>query len=130
MPTLSRKRYRLLMFVVGIMATISYRIIIVFNFYSPLLVQIFWYIGTIGFIWYFSHRFKVEDKRDRLITEMDLATKVENNTPLNVEEKKALVYILKGLQTSLSKWNYVVIFISSALALSYGIIQDIINFLR
>lgn len=127
MPTLSRKRYRLLMFVVGIMATISYRIIIVFNFYSPLLVQIFWYVGTIGFIWYFSHRFKVEDKRDRLITDMDLATKVENNIPLSAEEKKALVYILKGLQTSLSKWNYIVIFISSALALSYGIIQDFLN---
>ncbi len=130
MPILSRKRYRRLMFIVGIIATISYRIIIVFNFYSPVLVQISWYIGTIGFIWYFSHRFKVEDKRDRLITNMELADKIENDTPLNKEEKASLVYILKGLQTSLSKWNYIVIFISSALALSYGIIQDISNLLK
>lgn len=130
MPILSRKRYRRLMFIVGIIATISYRIIIVFNFYSPFLVQIFWYIGTLGFIWYFSHRFKVEDRRDKIITEMNLAYKIENNIALSDLERKSLAKILSGLQTSLSKWNYIVIFISSALALTYGIIQDMSNLLK
>lgn len=122
--------YRRFMFVLGIFATISYRIIVVLNYYSPFLVQIAWYAGTIGFVWYFAHRFKVENKRDKLITELKLATKVENGEILSEHEKKALVYILRGLQTSLSKWNYIAIFILSTLALAYGLFQDLSNFLR
>ena len=44
------KKVRLLFFWIGVIATLSYRAVIVFNFYSNTLVKIFWYIGTIGFI--------------------------------------------------------------------------------
>ncbi|MDA3802610.1 MAG: hypothetical protein PF488_01775 [Patescibacteria group bacterium] len=130
MLALSHKFYRKWMFVLGIIATIAYRIIVVLNHYSPLAVQISWYIGTIGFVWYFAHRYKVENKRDRLITDLSLVDKIRDRTPLNQEERNSLVYILKGLQTSLSKWNYVFIFILSTLALLYGIIQDILYFIK
>ena len=63
MPKLSNKLYRNLIFVVGVLATIAYRIIVVLNHYSPVLVQIAWYVGTIGFVWYFAHRFKIENRR-------------------------------------------------------------------
>lgn len=124
MPKLSSKYYRYLMFTIGIMATIAYRIIVVLNHYSPVLVQISWYIGTIGFVWYFAHRFKVENRRDNLITNLNLVDKVRNKTDLDDKEREVLVYILSGLQTSLSKWNYIAIFILSSLALIYGFIQD------
>ncbi len=117
-------------FFLGIVATIAYRIIVVLNHYSPLAVQISWYIGTVGFVWYFAHRFKVENKRDKLITNLDLVNKIKDRTVLNQEERNSLVYILKGLQTSLSKWNYVAIFILSAVSLLYGIIQDIIILIK
>lgn len=129
MPTLNHKIYRYWMFVLGIIATIAYRIIVVLNYYDPVWVQIAWYIGTVGFVWYFMHRFKVENRRDRLITDLELVKKVSDGSKLNSEEKGALVYVLKGLQTSLSKWNYVAIFVLSALALIYGIIQDVSRFL-
>lgn len=124
MPKLNSKYYRYLMFTIGIMATIAYRIIVVLNHYSPVLVQISWYIGTIGFVWYFAHRFKVENRRDNLITNLNLVDKVRNKTDLDDKEREVLVYILSGLQTSLSKWNYIAIFILSSLALIYGFIQD------
>ncbi len=124
MPQLSKQSYRYFMFVLGIIATIAYRVIVVLNYYSPLLVQIAWYIGTIGFVWYFAHRYKVENRRDNLITNMKLTEKIEKGEALSEEETSVLVYILKGLKTSLSKWNYIAIFILSALALVYGIIQD------
>ncbi len=129
MPKLSSNLYRRWMFVLGILATVAYRAIVVLNHYSPLLVQIAWYAGTIGFVWYFSHRFKVENRRDRIITDMDLARKIEQGEILTEEERGALAYVLKGLQTSLSKWNYIAIFVLSAIALAYGIYQDFLSFL-
>ena len=127
MAKLSSKFYRYWMFVLGIIATVAYRIIVVLNHYSPVLVQIAWYAGTIGFVWYFAHRFKVENKRDMLITNMELTKKVEDGVILDRTEKEALVYILKGLQTSLSKWNYIAIFILSTMALAYGFYQDFLS---
>lgn len=130
MPKLSSNLYRRWMFILGILATVAYRIIVVLNHYSPALVQIAWYAGTIGFIWYFSHRFKVENRRDKIITDNELVRKIEQAEPLSPQDRESLAYVLRGLQTSLSKWNYIAIFILSALALAYGVYQDLLVFLR
>lgn len=124
MPKLSNKLYRNWIFIVGVLATVAYRIIVVLNHYSPVLVQIAWYIGTVGFVWYFAHRFRIENRRNKTIKEMKLVEKINTDNCLSVEEKKSLTYILESLQTSLAKWNYIIIFIFSALALVYGIYQD------
>lgn len=131
MPKLSNKLYRNWIFIVGVLATVAYRIIVVLNHYSPVLVQIAWYIGTVGFVWYFAHRFRIENRRNKTIKEMKLVEKINTDNCLSVEEKKSLTYILESLQTSLAKWNYIIIFIFSALALIYGIYQDfLINFFQ
>lgn len=127
MPHLNSKFYRYFMFCLGITATIAYRVIVVLNHYSPLAVQIAWYLGTIGFVWYFAHRFKVENRRDRIITDLELVKKIENSENLSEIERGSLVYVLKGLQTSLSKWNYIAIFVLSSLALIYGFFQDFLR---
>ena len=72
MPKLSNKLYRNWIFIVGVLATVAYRIIVVLNHYSPALVQIAWYIGTIGFVWYFAHRFKIENRRNRTQRRKDI----------------------------------------------------------
>jgi hypothetical protein len=127
MNKLHHKYYRNLLFAIGIIATIAYRIIIVLNYYSPVWVEIAWYIGTIGFVWYFKHRYNIENRRDHLIESLGLAKKIENKEELNDEERQAVVYILKGLKTSLAKWNYIAIFVFSALALLYALYQDLIT---
>ncbi len=127
MPTLSKKIYRNWMFTVGALATFAYRIIVVLNHYNPLWVQIAWYVGTIGFVWYFAHRFKIENRRNKVIKKMKLIEKINGDNCLSVEEKESLTYILKSLQTSLAKWNYIIIFAFSALALIYGIYQDFLS---
>jgi hypothetical protein len=55
---------------------------------------------------------------------MELAKKIENKEELNDEERQATVYILKGLKTSLAKWNYIAIFLFSAIALVYALYLD------
>lgn len=124
---LSHQFYRELVFWVGIIATFAYRIIVILNQYSKTWVDIAWYIGTIGFVWYFAHRFRVENKRDKLVEEKNLAGKIESNAVLSADDRDALVYILKGLKTSKAKWNYIFIFVFSALALLYDIGSYLLN---
>lgn len=126
-PHTSNKYYRLLIFWIGIIATVAYRIIVVLNYYNPLWVQIAWYIGTIGFVWYFAHRFRVENKRAKLIKAKNLTAKIYSHKPLSDSDRNALIYVLKSLQSSKAKWNYIAIFFFSAIALIYGFYIDFIR---
>lgn len=116
---------RLFFFWSGIIATFAYRVIVVLNFYSPLWVQIAWYVGTVGFIIYFIHRFQISEKRAKIITEHQLLAKVES-LPLEKNDRQAMQYIFRTLRTSKEKWNYIFIFVLSGLALITGIVLDFI----
>lgn len=122
------KSLRLFYFWAGIVATFAYRAIVVLNFYSATWVKIFWYIGTIGFILYFIHRFDISKKRSALIVEHRLREKLDKNTldKLTPDDEEALAYILKTLVSSKEKWNYYAIFIMSALALILGVLLDFV----
>ena len=124
----SPKPLRLFYFWAGIIATLAYRIIIVLNFYSTTWVKISWYVGTIGFIIYFIHRFDISKKRSAMVVEHKLREKLDSNTldELNQDDQKALGYILKTLVSSKERWNYYAIFILSGLALIVGILFDFV----
>lgn len=124
----SNKYYRYLVFLVGIVATVAYRIIIVLNYYSSLWVEISWYIGTIGFIWYFAHRYRVQNHYSEIIRERKLKDKLCKNK-LSKDDCEALTHIVSSLDSSKAKWNSIMIFALSALALGYAIIADIISIL-
>lgn len=124
-PKTSPKILREFYFWAGIIATITYRAIIVLNYYSAFWVKIFWYIGTLGFVVYFAHRYQISRRRDKLIDEHALVNKVKN---LNAseEDKKAMTYIFSTLSSSKEKWNYIAIFVFSGIALILGVIFDFI----
>ena len=130
MPRLNNSVYRIWIFMVGVIATIAYRIVIILNHYSQFWVEVAWYIGTIGFIWYFAHRFNIENKRDKLIEKLNLVEKIQAGQSFNNEDKTALLYILKSLGTSLAKWNYIAIFFFSFLAMAYAIYADLSAILK
>ncbi len=110
----------------GIIATLAYRIIIVLNFYSNTWVKISWYVGTIGFIIYFIHRYQISDKRAKLITDNQLRKKIKQAKEINDQDSQALDYILRTLVSTKEKWNYIFIFVMSGLALITGIILDFV----
>ncbi len=118
------KLVRLFFFWAGLIATISYRIIIILNFYDPLWVKIAWYIGTIGFIFYFWHRYNVAKKRSNLVKDYDLVKEIDSIKDINPQKKIALHYLIKTSLTSKSRWNSAMIFILSVLALLVGIFLD------
>ncbi len=108
----------------GLLATLAYRIIIVLNNYSALWVKISWYIGTIGFVLYFIHRYQISQHRVNLIKQGDLDNKIDNLAGLSDGDKASLHYILYSLQSSKEKWNYIFIFFTSAVALAIGLYLD------
>ena len=119
-----KKSTRLFFFVVGIIATIAYRVIIVLNLYNPFLVKVSWYIGTIGFILYFGHRYDIARKRANLIKKYNLV-KIVDNSNVEDDEKQALHYLVQTTLTSKSRWNSATIFILTILALLVAIYIDI-----
>ncbi|MFH0853442.1 MAG: hypothetical protein V1853_03480 [bacterium] len=120
----SNSALRLFYFWAGIIATIAYRIIIVLNNFSSTLVMISWYIGTVGFIIYFIHRYQISQKRQRLIIQHSLTDKINKSCDLSEEDKSVLQYILSTLKSTKEKWNYIFIFVMSGLALIVGIYLD------
>ena len=111
-------------FLIGIIATLAYRIIIVLNFYSPNWVKISWYIGTVGFVLYFGHRFDAQRRRVKLIADYDLDKAVKKVKGIGPKQKEALIHVIRTTYISKSRWNSAVIFILSILALIVGIIFD------
>lgn len=118
------KPIRLFFFWAGIIATVAYRIIIILNIYSALWVKIAWYIGTIGFVFYFWHRYDVAKKRAELIKNNNLIQTVKSCEMESVK-KQALYYLVETSLTSKSKWNSGLIFVLSLVALILGIILDV-----
>jgi hypothetical protein len=117
------KFYRELVFYVGVLATICYRIIIFLNYLpNKIWTDLAWYIGTIGFAWYFAHRYRVEKQRTQTIVESKLVDKISAGKKLSVADQGVLVSTLHSLQSSKSQWNYIVIFVASGLALLADII--------
>lgn len=119
------KLIRLFFFGAGIIATIAYRIIIILNLYSPLWVKIAWYIGTIGFVIYFGHRFNIARKRANLVKDYKLIEAVDKADCIDSQKKLALHYLVKTSLISKSQWNAGIIFILSFIALLIGIFMDI-----
>lgn len=116
---------RLFYFWSGIIATLAYRVIVVLNGWSPIYVQIAWYVGTIGFVVYFVHRYQISERRQKIIHERHLAEKVPSLSELSAEDKEAMKYIFTTLESSKEKWNNIFIFITSGLALIYGLVVDL-----
>jgi Ca2+/Na+ antiporter len=112
------KFYRELVFLAGVIATIAYRIIIFLNYLpSHFWSDLVWYIGTIGFVWYFAHRYNIERRRSMIIKERGLEAKVETGQTLSNDDRQALVQTLTSLESSKAQLNYIVIFVASGIAL-------------
>lgn len=113
--------------IIGIIATIAYRIIIVLNFYSPLWVKVSWYIGTIGFILYFGYIYVIQSHRSELAAKHKLVDYIKGIKELKGEKKEALEYVVRSTATSKAKWTSAMILILSVAALIVGIVLDILG---
>jgi len=117
------KPVRLTFFWIGIVSTLLYRLIIVLDHVAGPWVKIAWYVGTVGFIFYFAHRFDITQRRARLIEERDLLGRIQKSN-LPADDQSALAYALGTLRSSTEKWIYYTIFVSSILGILVGAYLD------
>lgn len=110
----------------GIVATAAYRIIVVLNNYSTFWSTISWYVGTIGFIIYFAHRYQVSERRYELLKKYKLLSKIKRSSIFSPAEKDASEYILGTLLSTKERWNFIFIFVASTIALIWGLYLDVI----
>ncbi len=118
------KPIRLFFFWSGIIAALAYRAIIILNYYSPFWVKISWYIGTIGFIIYFWHRYTIQKKRSELVRDFDLLKLAREKNCGTNDQNEALIYIVRTTLTSKAKWNSLFIFWLSLIVLVIAIVMD------
>ncbi len=116
---------RNLYFLIGVLATLAYRAIGVID--DTIVIKILWYFGTIGFVVYFAHRYATSERRSRLITENNLEAKINRADGLSELDKASMEYIFHTLRSSKEKWNSVVIFASSIIALLIGVYIDFLS---
>lgn len=116
---------RNLFFIIGVLATLAYRAIGVIE--DTIIIKSLWYFGTIGFIIYFAHRYNASERRSRLIIENNLEAKINRADGLSELDKASMEYIFHTLRSSKEKWNSVVIFASSIIALLIGIYLDFLS---
>ena len=126
-PVIHPKPVREFFFWTGIVATFCYRAIVVLNSVNMVWSQIAWYTGTIGFVLYFAHRYEISERRAKLIKQHALEEKVARLHVLSDEERDAMAYIFKTLTSTKEKWNYIFIFVMSAIALLLGVYLDFLT---
>ena len=122
----SPKLLRWFFFAAGVVATIAYRIIFLLDSYW---IAVAWYVGTIGFIIYFGHRWHIENKRARMVEGYRLTGVIENSD-IPAEKKAALLYLIKTSVTSKVRYNSLFIFIASMAALAADLLLRAYHIMR
>ena len=114
-------------FVIGLIATISIRVVTVLINVDPIYAKIAWYIGIAGFLIFFVYKFRVSQARSNLIKERRLVDKISQKGRLTEGDYSLMSTILCVLSSKKERINYFFIFGLSAVALIVAIYFDFIK---
>jgi len=89
--------------------------------------KVAWYIGVIGFLFFFLYKFKISKARAHAIMQTKLLDNVGRRAPLDDEEYRLLDVILCSLSSKKEMVNYMFIFALSAAALIWAVYMDFIK---
>jgi len=108
-------------FLTGAASALIFRLIIILNKINPSYVRTAWYAGAIGYILFFSFRFFITERRKLAVRHYNLIDKVKSRTELTDADRNALIYVLNSIDKSLEHFNYIIIFISTFIAIAIDI---------
>lgn len=114
-------------FIIGLIATVSIRIVTVLMDIRPIYGKISWYIGIGGFLLFFVYKFNVNRSLAKIIDRENLIDKANGLKPFSKEEYRLIANILCNLKSEKERINYFFIFAVSALALVLAIYFDFIK---
>lgn len=114
-------------FIIGLIATISIRVVTVLINVDPFYAKVAWYIGIGGFFVFFMYKFRVSQARSMLIEQSKLVDKISQKSRLVEEDYNLISAILCALSSKKERVNYFFIFGLSAIALILAVYFDFIR---
>ncbi len=114
-----------LYFWVGLISAILLRAILIADHYSDLLARVLWYLGVIGYIWFFAHRYHIAKRRFGVIKDLNLLEKIQAQKPLTEKDFEGLNYVMWSISVSKERLNYLVIFAFSVIAIILSLVLDL-----
>ena len=109
-------------FVVGVLSSVAFRAIILFQKYHPGWVRPVWYFGVIGYMVFFLYRYAISHRRKRTIAQTNIIGKLRDDKPLSADDREAAMYLLNSIRKSPEDWNYLAIFILSLAAIALDLL--------
>ena len=109
-------------FVLGLLSSVAFRAIILFQKFSPGWVRPIWYFGVIGYMLFFMYRYSISLRRKRTIRQASIVEKLKAGASLSTDDRNAVLYLLSSVQKSPEDWNYLAIFILSIVAIALDLL--------
>jgi hypothetical protein len=101
-----------LYFWIGLISATLLRAILIADHYSDFIARVLWYLGVLGYIWFFAHRYHI-------------AKKIQTQEPLTEKDFEGLNYIMWSLSVSKERLNYLVILTFSVIAIILSLVLDL-----
>ena len=114
-----------LYFWVGLVSAILFRAIIIADYYSGVLSKVFWYVGVVGYLFFFAHRYHIAKRRFGVIRDLNLLEKIKSRDQLTEEDFEGLNYVMWSLSVSKERLNYLIIFAFSVIAIVLSLMLDL-----
>lgn len=105
-------------FILGLVSAVAFRAIIVLQHLEPSWVRPVWYIGAVGYFFFFLYRYAITKKRKKAIEDFRLIEKIKANACLLEDDREVVLYLLSSIRSSLEDVNYAVIFLLSVMAIA------------
>ena len=116
-PWILPKPIILSFFLLGVLSSVAFRALILFQKFSPQYVRPVWYFGVLGYMIFFMYRYGISLRRKQTIARTGIIKKLKNGDPLSDDDRKAALYLLSSVQKSREDWNYLAIFVLSVVAI-------------
>ncbi|MDO9516750.1 MAG: hypothetical protein Q7J10_01760 [Methanosarcinaceae archaeon] len=112
-------------FWIGIISAILLRAILIADHYNSQISDLMWYMGVIGYLIFFAHRYDIAKRRYGVIKDLGLLEKIEMRKSLSEEDFDGLDYVMWSLSVSKERLNYLAIFVLSIAAILLSLMLDI-----
>jgi len=109
-------------FLLGVMSSVAFRAIIIFQKLKPGWVRPTWYFGVLGYMAFFIYRYYISLRRKRVIARAGIIAKLQRAETLSEDDRQAALYLLSSIQKSPEDWNYLAIFVLSAAAIAIDLL--------
>lgn len=114
-------------FLIGIIATISVRVVTILDASQPIYGKIAWYIGVAGFFIFFIYKFMIDSARSRMIRKAGISHKVHSRQELSPEDYNIIADVFCSLSSRKDIINYFFIFTTSIVAFFLALYIDLVK---